>query len=132
MRDYIEKVKIHIEKHKTAYSCAVTAIGVAGITALIMRNNSKPCIQGGISVLAKGGATVLGKSTVLNTVSYISSERQGPPSWVVRCVETGAVFTSQAKAALEMKLDPSLISSHLNGGTDHVNGYHFERICMAA
>jgi hypothetical protein len=45
---------------------------------------------------------MLGKNAVLNYVSYISANRQGPPSWVIRCFETDQIFTSQEKAALEM------------------------------
>ena len=72
------------------------------------------------------------KDTTLNMVSYISADRQGPPSWVVRCLETGDVFTSQRAAALAMNLAQDHLSNHLNGTRDNVNGYHFERICMAA
>lgn len=72
------------------------------------------------------------KDTTLNVVSYFSSGRQGPPSWVVRCLETGDVFTSQRAAAFAMGLAQDHLSNHLNGIRDNVNGFHFERICMAA
>lgn len=49
---------------------------------------------------------VTGKNNVLNNVSYISADRKGPPSWVVRCKETDQIFT--------------------------VRDFTFERICMAA
>ena len=78
------------------------------------------------------GGLVLGNSYALNDVSFIFSNRQGPPSWVIRCKETGDIFSSQAKAALEMNIEASRISEHLNGVRDSVNGYHFERICLAA
>lgn len=129
-----EKVKQHFKKYKVAYSCGVTAVVVAGITWLIMRDEH---IRGAIGVPAQGAIGVLGKNVMikdstLNTVSYIFADRQGPPSWVVRCIETGGIFTSQKAAALEMGLMASRISEHLNGVRDHVNGYTFERICMAA
>lgn len=128
-------VREHVRKHKTVYISAATSVVVAGITVAIMRRKS--CIRDAIGVPAQGAIGVLGgsvtiKDSTLNTVSYISAERQGPPSWVVRCLETGNVFTSQKSAAVEMGLDPRHLSEHLNGIREHVNGKHFERICMAA
>ena len=78
------------------------------------------------------GGLVLGNSYALNNVSFVSVPRQGPPSWIIRCVETNDIFISQASAALKMELPQSEISKHLNGVMDHVRGYHFERIAMAA
>ena len=80
----------------------------------------------------KASNILIGKSNVLNNVSYISANRQGPPSWVVRCIETGKIFTSQHLTALEMDLPENELSRHLNGALDHVRGFTFERICMAA
>jgi hypothetical protein len=108
-----------------------------------MRRNSQH-IRGDVIVPAQGDAIVLGKSVensiiflgenkgTLNNVSYISANRPGPPSWVVRCLETDMLFTSQKKAALEMDITPSNISRHLNGLQETAEGYHFERICMDA
>jgi hypothetical protein len=127
------KIKNHIEEHKLAYSCVATGIVVATFTSIIMRSvASRQSIRGGISVPAQGGISVLGKNNVLNNVSYISSNRTGPPSWVIRCLETGDLFTSQKSAALELEIPASEISKHLNGMMDNVRGYTFERICMAA
>ena len=129
-----EKIKNHIKKHKVIYVCGTTAVVTAGITYLVVRDRS---IGDTIGVPAQNTIGVLGKriklkDSTLNTVSYISADRQGPASWVVRCLETGEVFTSQKAAASEMGLAADHISRHLNGLRDHVNGYHFERICMAA
>ena len=129
----INEVKEHIKKHKVAYSCVVTGVGVAGFTCLLMRGVASQHIDRGISVVADRGISVIAdRSVVTNNVSLISSRRQGAPSWVVRCVETGKIFTSQLGAATEMELPASEISKHLNGMLDHVRGYTFERICMAA
>jgi hypothetical protein len=86
----------------------------------------------GYAVTAKRGIAVLGKKVVMNNVSYISANRQGPPSWVVRCKETGEIFSSQHAASLMMNITASKLSKHLNGELPHAHGWHFERICMAA
>jgi len=125
-------IKKQFEKHKLAYSCVATGVVVAGITAIIMRSIASQHISRAIGVTAQRTIGVLGKNVVISNVSYISANRQGPPSWVVRCKETGNIFASQAKAAIEMGLSKEHISNHLNGTRDNVNGYTFERICMAA
>lgn len=68
----------------------------------------------------------------MNITQVVDSLRRGAPSLVVRCLETGEAFMSQRTAANVMGLSEAEISRHLNGALDHVRGYHFDRICMAA
>lgn len=126
------RVKQHIKDHKELYIGLGIGVGLAGITALIMRTHSGSTILRDTVVEAQRDIVVLGKNATLNKVSYFDSLRQGPPSWVVRCLETGQVFTSQRAAALAMDLSEANLSQHLNGVRDHVNNFHFERICLAA
>jgi hypothetical protein len=127
-----DKVKEHIKQHKEAYIVGAAGIGLATITWLITRGNTSQSINRGIPVVANGGIPVVGKKIAIGSISYISADRQGSPSWVVRCKETGNIFTSQRSAALEMELPASEISRHLNGILENVRGFTFERICMAA
>jgi len=127
-----EKFKAHIKKYKVVYVAGTTGSIFAGITYIIMRGVASQPIRGAIGVPAEGDIVVLGKKVVIGNISYISADRQGPPSWVVRCKETGEIFTSQKAAAKEMGILASQLSQHLNGVRDHVDTYHFERICMAA
>jgi hypothetical protein len=131
IKEKYEKVKQHIIDHKVAYTCAATAIVTAGITFIIMRSVASQHTDRGNAVVAKDGIAVLGKKVVMDNVSYISANRQGSPAWVVRCIETGDIFTSQLSAAREMGLSAPDLSQHLNGRKGHVQGYHFERICLA-
>lgn len=128
---FVDGIVEHVKKHKTEYIFGATVV-IAGITYIIMRDVISQPISRGISVTADRGISVVGKRVVMNNVSYISANRQGSPSWVVRCLETGAIFPSQRSAAFEMILPESEISKQLNGVMDNVRGFHFERICMAA
>jgi hypothetical protein len=128
----LETTKKHLQDNKKFYIGLGIGICIAGITYAIMRDRSLLSIRGATIAPAKGATIVLGKNNTLNSVSYISSHRQGPPSWVVRCLETRETFPSQKDAAMAMGISPSVLSSHLNGFRDHVDGLHFERICMAA
>ena len=130
-------VKKHFKNNQKIYFGIAIGVGVAGITWVIVRRVTAQPISLGTSETTQTGISVLGqrvviKDSTLNNVSYISSERSGPPSWVVRCKETDQVFTSQRNAALAMELSQSEISKHLNGVMDDVRGFTFERICMAA
>ena len=131
MHPKLENAKQHIKDHQTAYILG-TSVAVAGITCLIMRGVASQPIDSVIHGVA--GPVIHGtrNKVVMSNVSYISANRQGPPSWVVRCLETGKIFTSQHQTALKMELRESDLSRHLNGVLDHVDGYHFERICLAA
>lgn len=126
------KITEHLRKHKWKYILGVSVIASAGITTLIMRRCFIPYIENSDCIFAQNSVNILGKNVVTNNVSYISSNRQGPPSWVVRCLETDQVFTSQNAAAKSMGISIKDLSQHLNGLHEHANGYHFERICMAA
>jgi hypothetical protein len=125
-----QKVKRHVLRHQVRYAAGGSVV-VAGFTCLIMRDVISLPISRGSAVTADRGIAVVGKKVVMNNVSYISADRQGPPSWVVRCKETGNVFTSQRSAALEMGLPANELSQHLNGLREHVYGNHFERLCLA-
>lgn len=132
-------------EHKELYIGIGVGVGVvvlAGITYTIMKGNLSPAV-GGTTSPAVGGTgegsffnslpqkTFIGNNSI-NIKQIIDSNRRGAPSWVVRCLETGQAFMSQRAAALAMDLPESHISQHLNGVMEHVRGYHFERICLAA
>ena len=127
-----QKIKVHVKENKKTYLAGAGGAAFAGITCLIVRGVASQSISRGSAVTADRGIAVIGKKIVMRNVSYISSDRQGPPSWVVRCKETGSIFSSQRSAAVEMGLPESELSKHLNGLRDHVYGNHFERICLAA
>jgi hypothetical protein len=126
-----DRFKQHVNEHKVPYLIGA-GVGIAGITYAITRGVTSQPIGHGISVTAQDGISVLGKKVVMSNVSYISANRQGPPSWVTRCLESGEIYSSQALAAMHEKVDPSYLSKHLNGLMENANGKHFERICMAA
>ena len=132
MNERIQKVKQHLSDYKTVYIVGGCVV-IAGITYPIMRGVASQRIDRGISVVADRGISVIAdRSVVTNNVSLISSRRQGAPSWVVRCKETGDIFSSQREAADAMSISQSELSKHLNGVMEHVRGNTFERICIAA
>lgn len=134
--DVVDAIKDHVKRHRIAYLLGSSAV-VAGVVYFFTRSTTAvERVSEGVNaqegLVNTASLSVSGKNHTLKNVSFILSNRQGPPSWVVRCVETDKIFTSQLSAAKEMGLPAKEISRHLNGLRDHVRGFHFERICMAA
>ena len=139
----VEKIKEHIKRHKMFYisaGCVALGIGIAVLAGRIVKNHqigvelldaaSVELLDAGKTV---GSSVFINKNTGnLSVLNYIDQRRPGSPSWVVRCLETDAIFSSQRKAAEALELSQADLSRHLNGLKDHVNNLHFERICMAA
>jgi len=135
----LEKIKTHLRENKERYILG----GVfAGITCLMMRD-AYSRIGSGISGAAGSGISgagksaniqnvVTGKNNTLNSVSYISANRQGPPSWAVRCIESNLIWPSQHQAAVGEGVNESYLSQHLNEKLESANGKHFERLFMVA
>jgi hypothetical protein len=75
------------------------------------------------------------KMTIKESVFYIQTyaRKQGPPSYVIRCIETGDIFTSQAEACAQLGINPSRLSRHLNGhkGYETVLGNRYIRAAVA-
>jgi hypothetical protein len=130
----LDQVKTHVRKHQTVYSM----VAIAGITCVIMRGRNASVLRvlDGSFDFPRSSTVTIRPLTFLShrttVVAVVSRGTQGPPSWVVRCLETGEIFISQADAAKAMNISASILSSHLNGKFEHALGNHFERICMAA
>lgn len=140
-----QKVKEHVKKNKVAYSVAITTVVVAGFTYLITRDPKSVLQRGADAVLQRGAVSpdqaktgtfifASGGSSVTtgDITTNVHAGTRGHPGFLTRWIETGEVFKSQGAAARAAGETEALLSGHLNGKFDSVNGKHFERICMAA
>lgn len=116
----IEKLKNHIKTHKEAYITGGVCLVVGAATILIVTKKSDALIK----VTARG---IFYKSPITAGVVI----PQGHPGYVVQNTSTGEIFMSQAQAAKAVGVQPSVMSSHLNGKTPDVSGYIFERLGVA-
>lgn len=123
-----EKLKAHWEKYKQTYITIGVGV-VIGVTIFIVARKTAPTLNVGKSAKVSNVKQFVTKGDLNYT---ITSNRQGPPSWVVRCIETGDIFSLQNKAAEALGVSSTNISYQLNGIKPDINGLHFERICMAA
>ena len=63
-----------------------------------------------------------------NQIIVQSLERRGHPGTVVRCLETGETFASEARAASMLSVNRTTLRRHLDGLTSNVAGLTFERL----
>jgi hypothetical protein len=128
-----ERIKAHVKKHEVVYSCVVTGVVVAGITTIIMRScgAAVPRVADGpVKVTVQPLSFFSKQENAIMTIIHRGGS--GAPSYIVECLETGEAWLSQRQAAMMKNVSESVMSGHLNGKLDDVNGFHFRRIGLAA
>jgi hypothetical protein len=137
----LERVRNHIKEHKIEYACAatfvITAVGVAGITALIMRGRYEALAPGGAYGLKTIDTSVTMRPLSIfsdqnNIVTVIHRDGRGHPGYIIRNIETGELFVSQREAAEAFGISENILSKHLAGKIDNAEGHLFERLALAA
>lgn len=124
----IERVKTHLKEHKEAYIAGSCGIVFAGITALIMKGRYAT-LQSGVDGHSR--VTVHPFNFLSRTgdvVTTVHTGNKGHPGFRVRSLEFLSDYDTQAEVAKIFNISPSMLSSHLNGKANNVNGLHFERI----
>jgi hypothetical protein len=133
-KEDVEDVKEHIRENRTTYiACGVTAVVIAGFTWVVMRSNTARGVVGDSG--ARGVPTntasfnFRNKQTV-NVTTVLDREGSGHPGWPVRNLETKRIFFSQKDAAKTYDIPESVLSAHLKGKFQDVDGLHFERVSL--
>lgn len=127
-----EKIGQHLTDRKEFYIRVGIGVGVAGITALIMRSSIP---RGGMrESVARGAASntashsfLFRSPQVVNITTVLDQGGRGHPGFPVRNLETKRLFFSQREAAMAFDIPESVLSGHLKGKFPDVDGLHFER-----
>jgi len=111
MNEKLEKVKTHIREHKHAYGYALCGAAMIAIGAVAIRKQPSNCI--------------------INTVAPIfnnavASSLGGHLRKIVYCVDLDRYFESVTAAAAFADIPVPVMSKHLNGHKDHINGMIFK------
>jgi hypothetical protein len=133
----VKKIKTHFIDHKELYIGLGVGMTVAGITYTMMRDRHATLLSG------VDGLKTAEASVTVRPFSFFSSQKneivttihtgdRGNPGFLTRNIDYDLLFPTQGSAARAFGISPSILSSHLNGKIDSVDGLHFERICMAA
>ena len=136
--DVTEDIRNHFQKNKNAYMAGAAGILFAGITCRIMKGSypdvlrvsesSVPRVLDGPAKVTVTPLSLFSNRMTNNIVTVIEREGRGHPGYLVRCLETNEIFTSQYEAARQLGVWPSIVSGHLNGKLADVAGKHLERI----
>ncbi|MET0786965.1 MAG: hypothetical protein ABWY25_09680 [Paenisporosarcina sp.] len=129
----LEKIKTHIEEHKTRYACIATGIVVAGFTCLVMKRGCGAVALGGTDGPVKVTVHPLAFFSKQENAVFTTIHRGGPgsPSYIVECIETGEAWLSQRQAATTKNIPEFKLSGHLNGKFTDVDGLHYRRLGVA-
>jgi hypothetical protein len=113
----------------------------AGITYVIMRKHARvhSVLASGVHSVPDGTATAVTVNPFMffskqanNISTIVHRNNQGPPSYMVECLEDNVTWLSQKVAAAAKGVDPGMMSSHINHGIPgSLNGEHFRRIGVA-
>jgi len=119
MKEKIEKTKAHFRTNRKIYIALGAGFVMGAVAVLVVRKDNTLCRINTSRIMSPGDN---------NLVTVIEREGRGHPGYVVRCLETNEIFTSQGKAAECLGLRETMLSGHLNGKFPDVDGLHFERI----
>jgi hypothetical protein len=126
----LNEVKMHIKRHKVAYSFGAGVV-IAGITYTIVRSNIARGAMDGVTgrgpVANIASHFSFGDKTI-NVTTVLSRDGRGHPGWPVQNLETKQVFFSQKQAADAFGIPEKVLSGHIHGEFSDVDGLHFERV----
>jgi hypothetical protein len=131
MNQQIEKVKEHIKRNKLEYISGIVGVivGSAGAYALSKRTGS---IQiNGTSASMRTKCLYQQNNNLYQTISMYGNVI-GRPGKPVFDMETGKRFETETLAAKYAGVSPVMMSNHLNGKRDHVNGRTFKFVTDAS
>jgi hypothetical protein len=124
-----KNVKSHFERHKVAYSFGAGLVTM-GFVGYVTKGRLGVTFNTPID-----SDTIIVRPIALfskQIVTVVKADRQGPPSWIIECIETGERTLSQ-RAMSELKgISQSELSQHLNGFRESINDLHYKRLAMAA
>jgi hypothetical protein len=123
----MEKFKDHIKRNQKRYIFG--GIAFAGITTLIVRGRhaTMQSVVDGPSQVTVRPFSLFSKQDN-QIVTTIHNSTRGHPGFRVLNLEHMIDFNTQGETAKAFGISPAMLSSHLNGKIDNVNGLHFERI----
>ena len=119
----LEDVKKHIANHKRVYiiAGAVVASGAALAGAYILGTRSVPRIADAVVTPRQTNFGLTWKP--LQTVE-VTVEALGDPGNIIQDLTTGTIYASQNQAAKALEVSKSVMSNHLNGGSNYIAGTH--------
>lgn len=139
------------KREKIVIGCSIGA--VVGVSAFFIAYTENPikrtiCTLKGLPKTSQGVASafhsitssfsiggdvgsIVNNNVVDNSTTFVNVVRQGAPSYIVECIETGEKFMSQNDLAKRLGVSPKIVSDYFAGKNDSIRKMTFRRIGMA-
>lgn len=114
----IEKAKTHLKENRTTY---LVGAGCLAAGYFLRKSTVITVVNEGVAPVVPAVINHINNNPIFNnTVNNGGHMRK-----IVRCLETDEMWSSVSKAAEASGHSISMMSKHINGHTDHLNGLHY-------
>lgn len=124
----IENIKNHVRENKKVYIGTAAGLAVGAAVGV--------GIGVGLSVRQSGPITnvrpIQAFAYKSNQTVEVIVEALGDPGNIVQDMTTGTIYASQNQAAKALGVDKSIISRHLHGSVESINGHILQKLGKAA
>ncbi len=120
MSERFEKVKNYLKENKTVYLVGVGGVIVGALGVFLTRG-------GGVQIVDSMKFTLIQWKSPHTSTTILIPQGNGY-GYKVKDTTTGSLYPSQGSAARALGVWPSVVSGHLTGKLDDVNGHVLERI----
>jgi hypothetical protein len=116
----IQRIKAHLQENKNTYLAGAGGVAVGTLGMLLLKQNPLQVVN------------TINNTPVISPVFNNVINNGGHMRKIVRCLETDEMWPSVSKAAEAIGHPISVMSKHINGHKDHIDGLHYAIEGLAA
>lgn len=128
MHERLERIKNHIQEHRTTYIATAVTATVTGVTVYVVMKYRGPSV--GSSVAVKQGIAVNSPVTISN-VTNIIDRALGDSGDVIKNVNTGQIFRSRGELSRDTGFSMAAIGKYFKNEISDLGGDQYEIIDKA-
>lgn len=124
-----ERVKQHVVRNRYWYAAGGLAVVAGALGYSIGRSSAdgeKYYSDWEIEDVVESQVQIGDGNTIENHTEI--TNYYGHSTKIVKCLETGEIWETVGEAARSVGVSQPVMSKHLNGRQEHINGYHYEII----
>jgi len=127
----LERLKMHVRKHKREYIAGIGGAALATITCVIMKDRIETLLLSRVYGLKTAEISATNRSFFSfnsQQSNIVIRQEIGRPPYLIHDLTTDLYYGSQRMAAKALDVSETTMSRHLNGLRDHVSGHVLERV----
>ena len=122
-RRRLDRVKDHVRENKKTYISTSIAVVTTAVVTLIVVNAKNESVK----LTIDSWKPVQYKSPHVSQ-NVVEVPARGHRGNVIYCPELKRFWSSQNEVSKDLKISPTTLSQHLNGGREHISNLTFERL----